>query len=319
MSHRNARTTPVTRTEMGMLRAGGLSLRQIGARFGVSHETARRWCDRFAVGESMQDRSSRPHRMPRRSPAVIEQVVLEARRELGLGPAMLEGHLGIASSTIHKILVRAGVSRPPRPERAPVVRYERERPGELVHVDVKKLGRIGSVPGHRITGDKRSQNKTSTSGRGWDFIQVVIDDRTRLAHAVVMPDETTDSCVAAFEQSVQWFARNGIRIERAMTDNGTQYKKRWREALQRCGGIEARYTRPYRPQTNGKAERLIQTLQREWAYAGSYDGNAARCAALPKYLDHYNTRRYHTSCKSTPWQRAASDLAAVNNVRGHYS
>ena len=133
-----------------------------------------------------------------------------------------------------------------------------------------------------------------------------------------MPDETTDSCIAAFEQSAAWFARNGIRIERVMTDNGAPYKKRWREALQALG-MEARYTRPYRPQTNGKAERLIRTLLREWAYAAPYNGNAARCAALPQYLDHYNTRRYHTSCKSTPWQRAASDLAAVNNVRGHYS
>lgn len=257
--------------------------------------------------------------MPRLTPPDIEQVVLDARRELGLGPAMLQGHLGLASSTIHKILARAGVSRPPRPERAPVVRYERDRPGELVHVDVKKLGRIGSVAGHRVTGRLGSSRAGDRAGRGWDYVQVVIDDRTRVAHAVVMPDETSDSCIAAFEQSAAWFASNGIRIERVMTDNGAPYKKRWREALQRIGGIEPRYTRPYRPQTNGKAERLIQTLLREWAYAGSYNGNAARCAALPRYLDHYNTRRYHTSCKSTPWQRAASDLAAVNNVRGHYS
>jgi transposase InsO family protein len=256
--------------------------------------------------------------MPRLSDPQLVELVLAARRETGLGPAMLTGHLGMPSSTIHKILRRGGVSRQPRPERAPVVRYERERPGELVHVDVKKLSRIGSVPGHRITGDRTNMNRKATSGRGYDLVQVMIDDRTRLAHAVIMPDETSDSCIAAFEQSAAWFAKNGIRIERAMTDNGAPYKKRWREALQRLG-IETRYTRPYRPQTNGKAERLIQTLLREWAYAGAYPGNAARCAALPRYLDHYNTRRYHTSCKSTPWQRAASDLAAVNNVRGHYS
>lgn len=318
MAHRNARTTPVTRTEMGMLRAAGLSLRQIGARFGVSHETARTWCDRFAEGESMQDRSSRPHRMPRLTPPDVEQVVLEARRETGLGPAMLQGNLGLAASTIHKILARAGVSRPPRPERAPIVRYERERPGEMVHVDVKKLPRIGALPGHRITGDRSNQHRNATSGRGYDYVQVMIDDRTRLAHAVVMEEETSASCIAAFEQSAAWFARNGIRIERVMTDNGAPYKKRWREALQ-SHGMEPRYTRPYRPQTNGKAERLIQTLLREWAYTSPFNSNAARCAALPRYLDHYNTRRYHTSCKSTPWQRAASDLAAVNNVRGHYS
>ena len=187
----------------------------------------------------------------------------------------------------------------------------------MVHVDVKKLSRIGSVAGHRITGDRSNQHRKATSGAGHDYVQVCIDDRTRLSHAVIMPDETTDSCIAAFEQSAAWFARNSIRIERVMTDNGAPYKKRWREALQALG-MEARYTRPYRPQTNGKAERLIRTLLREWAYAAPYNGNAARCAALPGYLDHYNTRRYHTSCKSTPWQRAASDLAAVNNVRGHY-
>jgi transposase InsO family protein len=188
----------------------------------------------------------------------------------------------------------------------------------MVHVDVKKLGRIGSVPGHRITGDRRSHNRVATAGSGWDYVQVVIDDRTRVSHAVIMPDETTDSCIAAFEQSAAWFASNGIRIDRVMTDNGAPYKKRWREALQALG-MRARYTKPYRPQTNGKAERFIRTLLREWAYAAPYNGNAARCAALPGYLDHYNTRRYHTSCKSTPWQRAASDLAAVNNVCRHYS
>jgi transposase InsO family protein len=283
--------------------------------------------------------------MPQLTPAVIEQIVLDARREMGLGPAMLQGHLGIASSTIHKILARAGVSRPPRPERAAVVRYERERPGELVHVDVKKLPRIGSVPGHRVTGDRSNQHRIATSGRGYDWVQVMIDDRSRLTHAVIMDEETSTSCIAAFEESAAWFAKNGIRIERAMTDNGTAYKKRWREALQGLGieieriltdngscyrgvvhavacrrlGIKHLRTRPYRPQTNGKAERFIQTLLREWAYTSPFNSNAARCAALPRYLDHYNTRRYHTSCKSTPWQRAASDLAAVNNVRGHYS
>jgi transposase InsO family protein len=300
-----------------MLRAAGHSLGEIAERIGVKKPTVAKWAKRFAAGESMADRSSRPRRMPRITSPEVTDIVLEARSETGLGPAMLTGHLGMPSSTIHKILKRAGASRQPRPERAPVVRYERERPGELVHVDVKKLGRIGAVAGHRITGDRRSQSAQATAGRGWDFVQVMIDDRTRLAHAVIMPDETSDSCIAAFEQSAAWFASNGIRIERTMTDNGSPYKKRWREALQRLG-ITAKYTRPYRPQTNGKAERLIQTLLREWAYVSAYDGNAARCAALPSYLDHYNPRRYHTCCKSTPWQRAASDLKAVNNVRGHY-
>jgi transposase InsO family protein len=318
MTHANARTTVRTRTEIGMLRAAGLSLREIAERIGTSKPTVAKWAARWAAGESMQDRSSRPRHMPRLTPPVIAEVVIEAREQTGLGPAMLEGYLGVAASTIHKILWRAGISRPERPVREPARRYERERPGELVHVDVKKLGRIGSVAGHRITGDRRSRNRVETSGKGWDYVQIVIDDRTRLKHAVIMPDETTDSCIAAFEKSAAWFASNSIRIERAMTDNGAPYKKRWRAALQGLG-IEPRYTRPYRPQTNGKAERAIRTMLAEWAYVAGYAGNAARCAALPEYLDHYNTRRYHTSCKSTPWQRAASDLATVNNVRGHYT
>jgi transposase InsO family protein len=315
--HRNARTTPRTRTEIGLLRQAGLSLQEIAERVGSTKPTVAKWAARFEAGESMADRSSRPHSMPLLTPPDIAAIVEEMRRETELGPAMIGGYLGFAASTIHKSLRRAGLSRLPRPERAPVVRYERERPGEMVHVDVKKLGRIGAVAGHRITGDRRSHNRIATAGSGWDFVQVCIDDRTRLSHAVIMPDETTASCVAAFEQSAAWFAQNGIRIERVMTDNGAPYKKRWREALQALG-MEARYTRPYRPQTNGKAERFIRTLLREWAYASPYNGNAARCAALPGYLDHYNTRRYHTSCRSTPWQRAASDLAAVNNVRGYY-
>lgn len=318
MSHANAKTTPRTRTEMGMLRAAGWSLRQIGEKFGVSHEVARRWCDRFAAGEPMCDRSSRPHSMPRLTPPAVASIVEEMRRETELGPAMLGGYLGVPASTVHKILCRAGISRLPKPEPVKGRRYEWAKPGDMVHVDVKKLGRIGSVPGHRITGDRRSHNRIATAGSGWDYVQVVIDDRTRISHAVIMPDETSDSCIAAFEQSAAWFARNGIRIDRVMTDNGAPYKKRWREALQRLG-MRARYTKPYHPQTNGKAERFIRTLLREWAYAAPYNGNAARCAALPGYLDHYNTRRYHTSCKSTPWQRAASDLAAVNNVCRHYN
>jgi transposase InsO family protein len=248
----------------------------------------------------------------------VAQVVLEAREATGFGPAVLCGYLGIAASTIWKILRRAGVSRLPRQEREPANRYERERPGELVHVDVKKLGRVGAVPGKRIVGHANRAHDKARKGHGWDYVQICIDDRTRLKHAVIMEDETSESCIAAFEQSATWFARNGIQIERVMTDNGAPYKKRWREALQ-ANGMQARYTRPYRPQTNGKAERAIRTMLAEWAYAKPFTSNAARCAALPQYLDHYNTRRYHTSCKSTPWQRAASDLARVNNVRGHYN
>lgn len=318
MLHRNARTTVRVRIELCRMIESGVPVARAAARCGTSRQTAYKWLRRWRAGDrQLLDRSSRPRRMPRLTPPQVAKIVLEARRETGLGPAMLGGYFGLAASTVHKILRRAGKSRLLRQEREPANRYERERPGELVHVDVKKLPRIGVVPGHRVTGDRSNQHRKATSGRGYDYVQICIDDRTRLKHAVIMDDETSASCIAAFEQSRTWFERNGIRIERVMTDNGSPYKKRWREALQ-AHGIQARYTRPYRPRTNGKAERAIRTMLAEWAYVRPYNGNAARRAALPRYLDHYNTRRYHTSCKSTPWQRAASDLARVNNVRGYY-
>jgi transposase InsO family protein len=301
-----------------MLRAAGHSLGEIAERIGTTKPTVAKWAKRFERGEPMEDRSSRPRRMPRLTPPEVVQMVLEARKRMGLGPAMLSGYIGIAASTIWKILKRDGKSRLPRQPREAVVRYERERPGELVHIDIKKLPRIGSVPGHRKTGNRTTTGNRATKGTGYDYVQVCIDDRTRVTHAVFIENETSDECIRAFTKSVEWFAANGIEIERVLSDNGAGYKRRWNEACNALG-IKPKKTRPYRPQTNGKAERLIQTLLREWAYGPTYHGNAARRAALPEYLDHYNTRRYHTSCKSTPWQRAASDLATVNNVRGHYS
>jgi transposase InsO family protein len=319
MLHRNARTAVRVRIELCRMIEAGMPVARAAARCGTSRTTAYKWLKRWRAGDrQLLDRSSRPRRMPRLTPPKVAQLVLEARAATGLGPAMLCGYLGIAASTIWKILKRAGKSRLPQPERVPTVRYEREQPGELVHVDIKKLPRIGSVPGHRVTGNRSTQHRQATSGRGYDYVQICIDDRTRVTHAVFMDDEKTASCIAAFEQSVAWFAANGIRIERVLTDNGSGYKRRWTEACAALG-ITTKRTRPYRPETNGKAERLIQTLLREWAYGPTYQCNAERRSALPRYLDHYNTRRYHTSCKSTPWQRAASDLARVNNVRGHYT
>jgi transposase InsO family protein len=297
----------------------GIPVARAAACCGTSRQTAYKWWNRWQEGDrALLDRSSRPRRMPRLVDESIVQLVLEARRNTNFGPAVLAGYLGIAASTIWKILKRAGVSRLPRAEREPIVRYERDHPGELVHVDVKKLGRIGAIPGKRIVGAANHRSDKQSKGRGWDYVQVTIDDRTRVSHAVLMEDEKSDSCIAAFQQSVEWFARNGIRIERVMTDNGVGYKKRWREACQALG-ISNKYTRPYRPQTNGKAERFIQTMLREWAYVTAYNNNAERRSALPQWLDLYNTKRYHTSTRSTPWQRAVSDLNAVNNVCEYYS
>ena len=181
--------------------------------------------------------------------------MLRARRELRLGPHPLGWALGLAASTVHAILRRHGCSRlKPRLPREPVVRYERERPGELLHVDVKKLGRI-TRPGHRVTGDRHARSR----GAGWQYVFAAIDDATRLGFARIYPDESADSALAFLAACERFYAGHGIRIERVLTDNGTCFKRRWGEGCERLG-IAVRKTRPYRPQTNGKVERFIRTL-----------------------------------------------------------
>jgi transposase InsO family protein len=222
---------------------------------------------------------------------------------------MLGWRLGLAASTVHAILRRHGRSRLRSPTRSePVVRYERERAGELVHVDVKKLGRI-VVPGHRVTGD-RSQRAAGRAG--WQYLFVAIDDASRLGFAALHPDETADSALAFLDELVRFYGLHDVIVERVLTDNGKCFKRRWSDA---CAGrqIAVRKTRPYRPQTNGKAERFIRTLLERWAYAYSYDNEAARCAVLPHALDFYNHFRPHRALGGqTPLQR-------VNNLTGTYS
>ena len=210
---------------------------------------------------------------------------------------------------MHAILRRNGCSRlkPPLP-RDEIVRYQRERPGELLHVDVKKLGRI-LAPGHRVTGDR---SKRAQGRAGWQYLFVAIDDATRLACAGIYPDETAASAIAFLTASHRFYAQHGIRIERLLTDNGTCFKRRWHE---RCDELKigVRKTRPYRPQTNGKAERFIRTLLERWAYAYSYSTEAERAQALPHALDSYNRYRPHRALAGqTPLQRV-NDLSGTNN------
>jgi transposase InsO family protein len=229
------------------------------------------------------------------------------RRRTLAGPLVIGAIVGRAASTVGKVLRRAGESRLPKPERDPVVRYERERPGELVHVDTKKLGCFWAV-GKRILGQKVGNRSRHA---GWQFLHIAIDDHSRLAYAELLPGQDADSCVHFLERAVAWYQEQGVAIELLLTDNAKAYHSRaWLQASERLGR-ERRYTRIYRPRTNGKAERFIQTLLREWAYARSYRSSSARARALGGYLRWYNRRRPHSSLGARP------PISRVSHLCGH--
>ena len=307
--HANAVLTVRQRQRLCDLVFAGVTITAAALVVGCSRQTASKWVNRKRRGDSLRDRSSRPHRSPRRTSAVVEQAILRARCELREGPHVIGWALGIAASTVHAVLRRHGASRlRTRPTGEEVVRYERARAGELVHVDVKKLGRI-LKPGHGITGDRSSQAKGKA---GWQYLYVAIDDHSRLGFASVYPDETADSALAFLDELIGFYGSHGIAVERVLTDNGTCFKRRWGEACA-SHGIAVRRTRPYRPQTNGKAERFIRTLLERWAYAYSYERESERLAALAPALDFYNRFRPHRALGGlTPLQR-------VNNLPGTYT
>ena len=307
--HANAVLTVRQRQRVCDLVATGVTVTAAALVVGCSRQTASKWVNRRRRGESLCDRSSRPHRSPRRTPKVVEQAILRAREDLREGPHVIGWALGIAASTVHAVLRRHGRSRlVERLPREDVVRYERSRPGELVHVDCKKLGRIVK-PGHRVTADRRHRAKGVA---GWQYLFVAIDDHSRLGVASIYPDETAASALAFLEELVSFYGAHGITVERVLTDNGTCFKRRWADA---CAGhaIAVRKTRAYRPQTNGKAERFIRTLLERWAYAYPYAHEAERVAALPTALDFYNRFRPHRALGGlAPLQR-------VNNLPGTYT
>jgi transposase InsO family protein len=304
--HANAALSRRQRERLVSLVAAGMTITAAALLVGCSRQTASKWIGRARRGEGIADRSSRPHCSPRRTEAAVEQAVLRARRELREGPHMLGWRLGLAASTVHAILRRYGCSRLSNDlPREPIVRYERARPGELVHVDAKKLGRI-IVPGHRITGDR---TRRAAGKAGWQYLFVAIDDASRLGFAGLSPDETADSALGFLEQLLRFYRQHGIEVERVLTDNGKCFKRRWGDACSQHQ-IRAKKTRPYRPQTNGKAERFIRTLLERWAYAYPYTHEHQRTAALPAALDSYNRFRPHRALGGqTPLQR-------VNNLSG---
>jgi transposase InsO family protein len=306
--HANAVLSRRQRERLVALVFAGATISAAALVVGCSRQTASKWVGRARRGEGLDDRSSRPRRSPRRTPPAVEQAVLRARAELRLGPHPLGWALGLAASTVHAILRRNGCSRlKPRLPREAVVRYERERAGELLHVDVKKLGRI-IKPSHRVTGDRRDRNR----GAGWQYVFVAIDDASRLGFARIYSDETADSALAFLAACERFYAGHGIRIERVLTDNGTCFKRRWAEACAQRG-VAVRKTRPYRPQTNGKVERFIRTLLELWAYAYPYTNERERAVALAPALESYNRFRRHRALGGlTPLQRV-NNLSGTNN------
>jgi transposase InsO family protein len=267
----------------------------------VSVRTGYKWLRRYRQeGEAgLVDRSSRPHESPTRLPPEKGEIVLELRRKKKLTAAKIAAVLHLARSTVARLLQREGIGRlrlvEPKPEpRA----YEWPQPGDMLHVDTKKLGRIGRV-GHRIHGDQR----TRVRGIGWEYLHIAIDDHTRIAYAEILRDEKAASSIAFLRRACAWYERRGIAIQRVLSDNGSCYKDRFTDACAQLGIWHVR-TKPYTPQTNGKAERLIQTLLREWAYVKPYSKSRHRTAALLPYLRYYNRKRPHAGCGAlTPMKK----------------
>jgi transposase InsO family protein len=297
----------------------GWSLRAAAEAAGVSVPTARKWVRRAAASESLEDRSSAPRRVPTRTPRPVVEAI-ETLRRLRMTAAEIAEVLDLALSTVSLWLKRIGLGKRSRLEPPePPNRYERRRPGELVHVDIKTLGRISARgAGHRVTGHRKSQVSLRRDGKhyrptGFEHVHVMIDDHSRLAYAEVLPTLKASCAIAFLERAVAWFAERGISIERVMTDNGSAYVARaYRQALRELGLRHLR-TRPYRPRTNGKAERFIQTLLNEWAYARVYGSSPERTAQLASWLERYNYKRPHGSLGHQP------PATRLNNLLRNYT
>jgi transposase InsO family protein len=306
VAHRRARLTPFGRLLLvSRILEEGWSVPAAAESLGVSRATAHKWLRRFREEgvEGLQDRSSAPIGRPRALPAREVERILRARRRLKVGPHRLGPELGHPRSTVYAVLRRHGVSRLAhldRPTAAPV-RFERERPGELIHVDVKKLGRINPGGGWRILGRSAETRGPRRGGLGYDYVHAAVDDRSRYAYVEVLADERGPTCAGFVLRAAAHFAELGFPVERVMTDRAKNYAEArvFAEALATIGAAH-RTTRPYRPQTNGKVERFNRTMLDEWAYVRLYRSNEARTRALGPWLDTYNHRRPHTALGGLP-------------------
>lgn len=330
MSHRNA---PLS--ELGRLRLArcvvedGWPLRRAAERFQVAHTTAKRWADRYRDHgpAGMADRSSRPHRSPRRTPTRTERRIVKVRLLRRWGPARIAYLLGLNPATVHRVLRRYKLARLTHLDRATgrvIRRYEHPTPGDLIHVDIKKLGNIPDGGGHRVHGRRAGQrHRTRTAGKtldrngnshvGSSYLHNAVDDHSRLAYSEILPDERKETAVAFWGRARNFFTANGITVRRVLTDNGSCYKSRlWGQALA-ASGITHKRIRPYRPQTNGKVERFNRTLLEEWAYARPYRSEAERRAAFTDWLHTYNHHRGHTALGGHP------PASRVPNLSGQYT
>jgi transposase InsO family protein len=315
--HRNA---PLTET--GRLRLArcvvedGWPLRRAAERFQVSPTTAQRWADRYrAFGEAgMSDRSSCPRTSPHRTPTRTERRIIKVRLLRRWGPARIAHLLRLVPSTVHRVLTRYGLARLTHLDRATgrvIRRYERDKPGELVHVDIKKLGNIPDGGGHKVLG--RQAGRKTRSNAGYSYLHTAVDDHSRLAYSEIHADEKKETATGFWTRAHAFFAQAGITVERVMTDNGACYRSRhWRDLLT-AAGIAHKRTRPYRPQTNGKVERFNRTLLDEWAYARPYRSETERRDAFPHWLHTYNHHRGHTALKGRP------PTSRVPNLSGQYT
>ena len=292
-THQNARLTPKGREEM--VRAVvdcGLTKAAAARRFNTTPKTVGKWVERFrAEGvDGLRDRSSKPLSSPGQTPLATSAAVETLRRQRYTGK-QIAAELGISPATVSRILHRLGLNRLSALEPAePVRRYERDKPGEMIHIDIKKLGRFNQI-GHRITGDRRGQS--NSRGVGWEYVHVAIDDHSRIAFAKIMPSEKKRSATTFLKAAIAYYEGLGVKVERVMTDNGSCYKSfAFRRSCKRLGLRHIR-TKPYTPKTNGKAERFIQTSLREWAYAQAYQNSTERKAELPTWLHRYNWHRPH--------------------------
>ncbi|MCW7947533.1 transposase [Streptomyces hygroscopicus] len=317
MSHRNARLTVHGRRLLVERVRSGRPIAHVAAEMGISRPTAHKWLRRWRTqGDAgLHDRPSRPHTTPHRTPLAVEDQICRLRKDRKLGPARIAPILGMPASTVHRVLARHGLNRLAfldRPTGQVIRRYERSRPGELVHVDVKKLGRIPDGGGWRIHGRAACPDRRRTTG--FDYIHSAVDDHSRLAYSEVHQDEKAATCAAFLQRAAAFFAACGIlRIERVLTDNAWPYRKSfaWRQALADLGAA-GKLTRIYRPQTNGKVERFNRTLLDEWAYLRPYTSNDERTAALDTFLHSYNHHRCHTALGGKP------PISRVNNPAGQY-
>jgi transposase InsO family protein len=314
--HKNARLTPHSRAELvRRVLVAGQTPMIVAAAMGVTRKTVSKWVERFVAEGSagLVDRSSRPHRLYRSTAAATARQIEVLRRQRWTGKQIAKA-TGVSPATVSRVLKRLGLNKLKALDPVePIRRYQRQHPGEMIHIDIKKLGRFDRV-GHRITGDRTGQS--NSRGIGWEFVHVCIDDASRIAFSQIMPDEKKESATAFLKAALAYYESLGVAVARVMTDNGSCYRSfDFRDACRDLGLKHIR-TKPYTPKTNGKAERFIQTALREWAYAQAYPTSQRRAEELPVWLHRYNWHRPHGGIKSqTPISRLA--LSEDNLLRLH--